>query len=74
LYAEQSNGKRDMADSDDRRPWFDNPAARRRLHETFAEYADKLKGSIETSGVLTRLQSIQQGLSAWHPEAEARPE
>ncbi|KAJ7829145.1 hypothetical protein B0H13DRAFT_2116337 [Mycena leptocephala] len=71
LYAEQSNGKRDMADSDDRRPWFDNPGARRRLQETFAEYAEKLKESTETPGVLTRLQSIQQGLSAWHAEAEA---
>jgi hypothetical protein len=71
LYAEEPNGKRDMADSNDRWPWVNNPGARQKLKETFAEYAEILNDSIEPPAVLTRVQYIHQGLSAWHPEDDA---
>jgi hypothetical protein len=60
-----------MADSNDRWPWVNNPGARQKLKETFAEYAEILNDSIEPPAVLTRVQYIHQGLSAWHPEDDA---
>ncbi|KAF7344893.1 hypothetical protein MVEN_01651600 [Mycena venus] len=71
LYAEEPNGKRDMADSNDRRPWVNNPGARQKLKKTFAEYAETLNDSIEPPAVLTRIRYIHQGLSTWHPEDNA---
>ncbi|KAJ6556167.1 hypothetical protein B0H19DRAFT_140138 [Mycena capillaripes] len=71
LYAEEPNGRLGVAQFDSRWPWLDNPAAHRKIRETFAAYAEKFSVSTDLPDILTRLQNILQGLGSWHPEAEA---
>jgi hypothetical protein len=54
-------------------PWLDDPFARQKIKEAFAEYQKKLTLAANASDALWRVQRLLRGIDSWHPERDLEP-